>query len=189
MTVVDHLEPDAQRHDAHGHDAQHQEQEHGAAHGAEHGSTRGFWIGAALGSPIIALGIRGAVVNARDTHPAELGRWIAGSAVLHDALVLPVVAAIAFLGRRVVVEWAWPSVRWALMTSAILLVVSRPFVAGYGYNPQNPTALPRNYGLGVAVALVVVWAVAAIWALLLRRQAGHRRWNRKAGRRRRSVTG
>ncbi len=136
-----------------------------------HESTRSFWIGCALGVPVIAIGIRGALVNARDTHPAELARWIAGSAIVHDAAALPVVAVVAWLGRRYVAGWAWPAVRWAAMTTAILLVVSRPFVAGYGYNPDNPTALPRDYGLGVALALVVVWVTAAGWAVLTRRSA------------------
>ena len=89
---------------------------------------------------------------------------------MHDALVLPLVAAVAVLGRRLVPGWAWPAVRWALATSAILLVVSRPFVARWGYHPANPTALPRNYGLGVAIAITVVWVLAGTWAMALRRR-------------------
>ena len=114
------------------------------------------------------------IANARDTHPGELARWIGGSAVVHDAIVLPVVLAAAWAGHRWLPTWAWRPLRWALMTTAIVLVVSWPFVARWGYNPANPTALNRNYGRGVAVALAMVWAVTAVWALLERRARARR---------------
>jgi hypothetical protein len=137
-------------------------------------STRSFWVGFALGVPIIALGIRGLLANSVDTRPAELARWLVGSAVVHDAVVLPLVAVIGLGGRRLS-GWAWPALRWALATTAILLVVSRPFVNRSGYNPRNPTALPRNYGVGVSVAIGVVWLLALGGAIVLRRRQARTR--------------
>lgn len=128
-------------------------------------SRAGLWIGLVLGIPIIGWGIRGILLESARTHPGELGRWIVGSALVHDALVLPVVFAVAVLVRRVVPPRAWPPVRWGMTTTAILAVVSWPFVRGYGRSASNPSLLPRDYGAGVAIAVVVVWLVVVALAL------------------------
>jgi hypothetical protein len=134
-------------------------------------SRRGFWIGFALGAPIVAWGLRGAAVNSADVNPVELVAWVGGSAIVHDALLLPMVVGAAVAARRVTPPWAWPAVRWALATSALLLIVSGPFVAGYGRSASNPTVLTRNYGTGVLVALVVVGLVTTLWAAWGRRRS------------------
>ena len=90
--------------------------------------------------------------------------------MVHDALVLPVVLIVGVLGRKVTPTWAWPAVRWALFTTGVVAVVSRPYVASYGSGGANPTVLPRNYGAGVLVALAAVWAAAAVWAVVLRQR-------------------
>jgi hypothetical protein len=125
-----------------------------------------FRIGLALGAPLMAVGIRGALVNHTDTHPAELARWVIGSAVVHDAALVPIVAVVTWTIRRLLPTWAWPAVRWALFATAVLTVVSRPFVGRYGWNPANPSALDRPYGEGMVVVLVLVWASAAGWLLI-----------------------
>lgn len=133
----------------------------------------GLWIGLALGVPCIAWGIRGVLAESARTHPAELGRWIVGSAVVHDALLLPVVLGVGVLARRFVPTVAWPAVRWALATTGVVLLVSWPFVRGYGRRPSNPSLLPRAYGTGVLVTLALVWvvALAVAWVAHRRSQA------------------
>jgi hypothetical protein len=125
-----------------------------------------FRIGLALGVPLLLIGIRGVLVNERDTRPAELARWILGSALLHDAVLVPVVAVIAWALRRLLPGWSWPAVRWGLFATAVLVAVSRPFVARYGWTPANRTALDRPYGRGVAVAVAVIWVAAGTWLLV-----------------------
>ncbi len=139
-------------------------EEPAAATGHDH-TGPGRWIGLALGAPVIAWGIRGVLMESARTHPAELARWLVGSAVVHDAVVLPIVASVAVLARRVVSDRAWPAVRWALATSGVVAIVSWPFVRGYGRRASNPSLLPRDYGTGVAVALAAVWLVcgAVCW--------------------------
>jgi len=128
----------------------------------------GRWIGLALGLPVIAWGIRGVLVESARTHPAELGRWLVGSALVHDAIVLPIVVVVGAAARRIVSDRAWPMVRWALATSGVLLLVSWPFVRGYGRSPGNPSLLPRPYGAGVLVALAAVWLTTGAWLLITR---------------------
>jgi hypothetical protein len=89
-------------------------------------STRGLLAGLAVGVPIMAYGVRGALVDAADTHPAELARWIAGAALVHDALLIPLVAVAAWGLRRVVPARWWGPVRAALVTATVLALVAVP---------------------------------------------------------------
>jgi hypothetical protein len=135
-------------------------------------SRRGLIAGLSLGVPVMAYAVRGALVDARDTHPAELARWIVGLAALHDLVVVPIVLALGAILRRRVSGQAWPAVRVALLASAVLIAVGWPLVRGYGRDPTIPSLLPRNYATGLAVALGAVWLLAAAWVLvrLLRRR-------------------
>lgn len=142
----------------------------------------GLWIGLALGTPIMAWGVRGILDEAARTHPGELGRWIVGSALVHDLVLLPAVLAVAVVVRRVVPPLAWPAVRWGLITSGVVLLVSWPFVAGYGKRAGNPSLLPRDYGEGVAVCLLVVWLVVAALVLTGAARDRRRTQRRAAGR-------
>ena len=128
-------------------------------------STRGLLAGLAVGVPVMAYGIRGALVDGADTHPAELARWIVGSAVVHDLVLVPLVAGAAWALRRAVPDRWWGPVRAGLVVSGVLCLVGWPLVAGYGRDPRNPSLFPRDYGTGLAGALVATWlAVAATLA-------------------------
>jgi hypothetical protein len=126
-------------------------------------SRRGLLIGLALGLPIIGYGLRGAIVDAADTHPSELARWVIGTALAHDLVLVPVAAAIALLVHRFTPGPAWPPVRTGLAATGVLALVGWPFVRGYGDDPTNPSVLPRNYGAGLAAAVGVVWLAVAAW--------------------------
>lgn len=136
-------------------------------------STRGLLIGLILGLPLLAYGLRGVMIDAERTHPAELGRWIVGAAVVHDVLIVPVVLTVGVALRRWCPAGLWPSVRWALFTSAVLTALAWPFIRGYGRRSSIPSLLPRNYAAGLLAALAAVWLTAALWAL-----AGHVRRTR-----------
>lgn len=124
----------------------------------------GLWIGLAIGTPVMGWGVRGLLEDSARTHPAELARWIVGSAIVHDAVILPLVVVVAVAARRAAPPSVWPALRWALAASAVVLVVSRPFVSGVGRRPDNPSLLPRSYGVGVAIAVASIWLAAGGWA-------------------------
>lgn len=138
-------------------------------------SRRGLLVGLALGLPVISYGLWGALVDADRTHPAELARWVVGSAVAVDLLIVPAVIAVGVVGRRLTPRTWWPTVRAALMVTGALGVVAWPLVRGYGDDPANPSLLPRDYLGGLAGAVAVVWAAAA----------GRLAWKWAAARRRR----
>ncbi|HEX6423190.1 MAG TPA: hypothetical protein VFZ79_06900 [Acidimicrobiales bacterium] len=136
-------------------------------------SRRGLLVGLAAGLPVVAFGVRGMLVDAARTHPGELARWIVGAALVNDLVVVPVILAAAWLGRRLVGRDLWPVVRAGLVTTGALALVGWPFVRGYGADPGNPSLLPRSYGAGLAAAIAAVWLVVA--ALALARRTRRRR--------------
>ena len=136
-------------------------------------SRRGLLVGLALGLPVIAYGLWGVLVDADRTHPTELARWVVGSALVADLLLVPALIVVGAGARRATPRSWWPTVRTALMVTGSLALVAWPFVREYGRDPANPSLLPRNYAGGLAAAVAVVWAVAA--AVLAGRWAAHRR--------------
>lgn len=135
-------------------------------------SRRGLLVGLALGVPVMAYAVRGAVVDEHVTHPFELARWVVGLAVVHDVVLVPIVLAVGVGLRRVVPATAWPPVRAGLLTTAVLGVVAWPFVRGYGRSSTIPSLFPRNYAAGLLAALAVVWLLVAAWWLIAKRRAG-----------------
>ena len=125
-------------------------------------SRRGLVVGLVLGLPIVAYGIRGALVDAADTEPTELATWIVTSAVVNDLLVVPLVLGVGFVANRLVPAAVWPAVRAGLIVTGALCLVAWPFVRGYGRDPSTPSLLNRNYGAGLAAAVAVVWAGVAV---------------------------
>lgn len=130
-------------------------------------SRRGLVIGLVLGVPVMLFGVRSALLDARDTRPVELTRWLIGSAVAHDLVLLPLVGALAWTLRRVVPAPAWPAVRAGAIVAGTLALVAWPYARGYGASAGNPSLLPRDYVLGpllVGAATVAVTALVAFGA-------------------------
>ena len=122
-------------------------------------SRRGLLAGLALGLPLIAYGVRGVFVDAADTHPADMARWLVGAALVDDLVIVPAALLVGTIGRRFTPRRAWPAVRGGLLVSGILALVAWPFVRGWGRDPTNPSLLARDYGAGLLLALVAVWVV------------------------------
>jgi len=88
----------------------------------------------------------------------------------HDGVFLPLVLAVGTLIRRVS-----HLVRAAAIVSLAVVVVAMPIVLGYGRDPNNPSALPLPYGMGLVVILAVIWVVTLI--IVLFRRVGRIRQN------------
>jgi uncharacterized membrane protein len=128
-------------------------------------SRRGLVVGLALGVPVMLFGVRGVLLDARDTHPAELARWLVGAAVVHDLVLLPVVGALGWGLRRLTPAPAWPMVRAGAIVVGTLALVAWPYAASYGASPGNPSLLPRDYVLGPALAAAAIAALTAVAAV------------------------
>lgn len=120
-----------------------------------------FWITTAAGWGLIGWGLFGIVSNHLDTRPADLARFVAAGALLHDLLVAPVAILAGALVARAVPRRARGPVQAALVITSIVALFSWPLVRAYGLAANNPTSLPHNYGRNLLVVLGLVWAAAA----------------------------
>ncbi len=136
-----------------------------------------FWLGLAIGWPVVGFGVLGLLSHAGATHPLVFGLFVVGGVLAHDLLLVPVSLAIAVLvGRRVP-----PQIRGAvtggLVATGIALLFAYPALRGFGRLSDNPSLLPRDYAFGVAVVVGAIWLVAAVRptaARLARRRAARR---------------
>ena len=135
----------------------------GAAGVGHRDGGRVFWITTAIGWVVIAGAVIGAFADRRDAQPTVLARWLVGSALLHDLLWLPIVAVVGEVLARAGRGGRVPAaVRWAVATSAVLMLIAWPFVRGYGRNRGNPSLLPRNYAHGLLANVVLTWVLAGL---------------------------
>lgn len=135
---------------------------------------RRYWIGAALGSGIIAFGLIGALSQSGATRPAQLVTWTIGAAVFHDALLAPLVVAFGLATARWVPVAVRVPVRIGLALSGLVIAMAWPYVRGYGYRASNPSALPFAYGRNLVILLSIIWmsvTAVTVVARLVRRRA------------------
>ena len=122
----------------------------------------GFWIGLALGLPIMAYGVVGAATNA-GTHPIKLATWIVGADLIHDLLVAPVVGLVGWLLVKVARRpWRAP-LRAALITTALIVAIGWVPLRGYGRIADNRSLAPLDYATTILTAVGAVWLACAVW--------------------------
>ena len=140
----------------------------------DHPTGAAFWLGAVVGGAIVAFGVHGLWVSER-AGATSAAQWFVGGALALDLLIVPAAAIVGALASRVVPAWAWPIVRAALFTSAILIALAAPLVLHQGGIPGNPTVRPRDYRTGLTAALAVTWATAVVGVALARARRRRRR--------------
>jgi hypothetical protein len=89
--------------------------------------------------------------------------WLIGGPVLHDVLVAPLVGLVGLVLSRLVtnrLRLAW--ITAGLLASATLLLIAVPLLWRPPSAPPSPGLPDRNYPLGLAVGLAVVWAAIVI---------------------------
>jgi hypothetical protein len=119
----------------------------------------------AAGVAVMAYAVVGLLGDPATDPPRQLA-FLTAVLVAHDAVFLPLVIGAGALVSR----WAPPPlripVRVAGIVSLALAVVAMPFVLGFGRRPDDPSALPLDYGRGLLVLLAIVWAAALTPAAL-----------------------
>ena len=132
--------------------------------GAHAEPGRGFWIGLALGAPVMTYGAVSLVRQAGWPRAFAAGRWLAGGLLLHDLMLVPVVLAIVWVIGRATPRWLRTPLQSAVLGSALVLALAWPGLRGYGNRPDNPTVHPLRYGSALLTVLAVVWVLAAVWS-------------------------
>lgn len=135
------------------------------------GYPRAFWPALAVGFAVIAVGVRGLLLNADSLMPTKPLGWLVlfvSGNLVHDFIVVPVVLVVGALVSRLPLAGAIRRpLQFALFCSAVILLFVYPFARGYGLNRTNPSVLPQDYVQGTAVVLAFVWAAAIFWSLWL----------------------
>jgi hypothetical protein len=114
----------------------------------------------ALGLAALAFGVTGLLTD-DGVRLVGVVPFLAGLALVHDLVLMPVAIAIGALLVRYLPAWARPFVQGGLFVSAAVTAFALPFVIGAGRTADNPSRFPRPYGLGLAATLAVVWLVVA----------------------------
>jgi lysylphosphatidylglycerol synthetase-like protein (DUF2156 family) len=138
--------------------------------------TRRFWTMTESRAVLIAAGVLatgvGVLVFAGDVSPAQypavLG-WLVGALVVHDVLIAGLVFAVVVAGRRSPRRVAPGTVvvlQSGLAVAAIVALVVAPEIVKKSMGTANPTVLPLDYGLHLAVFLVAL-AIVTIGAAVL----------------------
>ena len=141
-------------------------------------SRVGLAVGLACGVPVMAVGVIGLWRHMDATPPANYLKFLVGGDVVHDFVVAPIVAMVAFLVLRRANDLVRPPLRAALFASAITVAIAWPALRMYGRmrTPDNTSVQPLDYATAVATVLAVVWLLAAVWfAITLFRSARRRR--------------
>ncbi|MUL81671.1 MULTISPECIES: hypothetical protein [unclassified Mycolicibacterium] len=94
--------------------------------------------------------------------------WAVVAVVVHDFVFAPLCAAAGWTGRRLIPADFRSPVAVASLCSVVLLLLAIPVYGRPGMRPDNMTVLDRNYPLGLAVSLAVVWLSVLLYQLIRR---------------------
>ncbi len=136
---------------------------------------RGWWFMPCLliGWGIIIFGVVSALHHSTDAHPFALAVHVVTFDLGNDLLLVPASLIVIWLVGRVVPRVARGPVRGALALTVMFSLFAYPLIRRWGRRPTNSSTLPLPYGRNLAIVLVVVWLVAAVF--IVRRVALSRR--------------
>lgn len=116
---------------------------------------RGRRVAYGAGAVLVGIGVTGILANSATTHPLGWLTWFAGAAIVHDAVLAPLVLAAAALVGRLPEPWR-QATRTALVPAAVVTLVALPMVLGLGRRADVPSRLPLAYGTNLAAILAAV---------------------------------
>ena len=132
-------------------------------------------VAVVVGCGLIAYALSGMLGDLGTTAKrVDWVRWIVGLDIVHDALVAPIVVLIGwFVVRRVHAVIQAP-LAFALGASGVMLFIAWHPLHQSGARAGNSSIQPLNYATATLTVLLVVWVLAALWALVRFRAASQR---------------
>jgi hypothetical protein len=127
---------------------------------------------AGFGVALMGYAILGAATDPDIVPDRHIG-FLLTVLALHDGVLLPFFIGIGALVHRFVPGAVRAPVQGALIATAAVTLVAVPLVLGYGRLSDNPSALPRDYPLGLALTLAAIWLAAGLFALIPRPMRRH----------------
>ena len=121
-------------------------------------SGTAWHFGLAVGGAIFAFGLYGLLHNSVQTVPSNVLKWIAGSLILHDAIIAPAVLVAGFALSRLLPMAIRAGMQATLAVCAVVVVMSVPVLVAVGRRPDNPSLLPHDYGQNLLIVIAVILA-------------------------------
>ena len=126
----------------------------------------GFWIGLALGTPVMVYGAYELVQQMGWPRAFDVANWLGGGLLLHDLVLVPIVLALVWAIGRIAPGLVRTPLRVGVLGSALIVAVAWPALRGYGDRPDNATVHPLDYGSAVLTALAILWGAVAMWSVV-----------------------
>lgn len=117
----------------------------------------------------VALGVYGVILLWDNPSVVRIVVWAVLAAIVHDFVFAPLCAAAGWAGRTFLpLRWRSP-IAVAALCSVVLGLLAVPVYTKPGIHLDNPSALDRNYALGLWIALAAVWVCVPLFAVAVRR--------------------
>lgn len=113
----------------------------------------GFWIGLAVGWVAIIIGLFGIFDHGSQANPFKVFRLLIGLNIFNDAVVVPVVLALALAVRRWAPSWLLVPAQVWLILCGVVSLYAYPLVGDFGRKPSQPSELPFNYSHNLFIVL------------------------------------
>lgn len=101
--------------------------------------------------------------------------WLLGGVVVHDAVLAPLVIALAALGASVLPRWMLPAAAAATVVLGSVTIMAVPVLGRFGARADNATLLDRDYGRGWLAVAGLVLVCAGVGAIIAHRNDAARR--------------
>jgi hypothetical protein len=101
-----------------------------------------------LGTAGVAMAVWGALLAIQVPQIVEFGAWFLAGPILHDALLAPLVGMVGLALKG--------PVKAGAVVSGVLVLIAVPLL-WQPHVPVNPGLHDRDYLLGLAISLGVVW--------------------------------
>jgi hypothetical protein len=127
----------------------------------------------AIGIIGILWGAAHLLIDPHKTHLIGLIVWLGAGLVLHDGVLVPVIAVIGFVLTKYVPAPMRSYIQGALVTMGVVTIVALPLIYRHGKTLPGKTLLERDYArnLIVILGLIVAVAVAAYVVRMLREES------------------
>jgi hypothetical protein len=117
----------------------------------------------------IAFGIQQLLTSRVDGFQWSI--WFVGAILVHDMILAPAVFAVGWALRRGVPGRLLAPIQGGLIASGMLLLFALPGLSGRGDRHGDSSRLPNDYPHSVALVLIAVWAVTAVFLVRCWRRA------------------
>jgi hypothetical protein len=118
------------------------------------------WLVIIGGFSVMAWALLGVFREHERTAPASWFTWVIGGAVLHDAVLLPLVLLVGMAFAPISRPGLRSALRWAVAVGAVVTLASIPVLGRFGARADNPSLLPLPYVRNI----VILWCVLLIGA-------------------------